>query len=259
MAKSAAPLPSLKLVMDFFNATPALQKLYAERVSATMANFMSGVQTEYPHQLNTPGDIADFVIKHRSYRVNEQADSLSDAFLLMHLTETKGKRKNKEERPQSEKKMQKDQPKPIQSDSTGKAKSSTPTNRVGLLATLPKRPLTVGLSAIPTALSYFPSSRASAFSSAGGLHDVSCEMCREIGFYNVLPNGKRGLALQQKRWAEVLHQVMTDGKTVVGVEKLEACAAYRPKPKEVAEMDVDAISAEVLTAQPNGAWGESKV
>jgi hypothetical protein len=240
-------MPSLKLVMDFFHATPDLQKLYAKHVVAMMQAYLSGTITQYPAQLNTNGDIADFVIKNRTIQVNA-GESLAEAFLTMHISASP-KRKNKgEDRPKPDVKVPKVSPK-VSSKPEKQVKQAASTRTP--LRERAKRELSVPLHAIPTALKFFASSRQSVFSSNGGLHDVSCQLCSEIGFYNVLRTGRRGLSLRQKRWTEVLHEVLLpDGKTVLDESKLEDCGVYPDG--GVSAVDIAIGDGEVATS-----WGDS--
>lgn len=234
---SGVMVQDLKSVMSFFNSTPFLQKLYAEHVTSRLALFIGGTTTEYPHDLNTPRDIADFVLKNRNVKIGEADESLADAFLMMHIAAASPKRKKgRELQPEEEKNKKTKVVKPTTGSGPHESKNV-------ILKELPKiETLSMPLSAVPLFLDFFPHPKAEIFSSNGGLHDVTCALCREIGFYNVVDGKKRGLLLHQKRWATALHQeIGSDGKSIMDIGKLKACTSYLRKPTAAEAMDTTGV------------------
>jgi hypothetical protein len=54
-------LQSMKSVLDFFHQTPELRRSYAVECANRFLAYSSGMIADYPKEINTPSDIADFL------------------------------------------------------------------------------------------------------------------------------------------------------------------------------------------------------
>jgi len=235
--KSKAPgtaIPDLKTMMNFFHATPKLQILYAQHMKSTLDMFIGGTITSYPHDLNTPRDIIDFVSKHRDFKIGAAESSLAIAFFDMHIQAAQtGKRRNEEDHQagvKTVKAAEVPKPSPRKIKDTPVPKQGSSGFQYPELRTMPKRKCELAMASIPTSLEYFPAPKASVFSSSGGLHDSSCDLCYTVGFYNI-HGKKRSLSLIQKRWVQTLHaEISDDGKTIGDVNALrEVSSRFKPR------------------------------
>jgi hypothetical protein len=225
-AKSPTPdsLQSMKSVLDFFHQTPELRRSYAVECANRFLAYSSGVIAEYPKEINSPGDIADFCLKSKAMPIGNAGMSVAEAFFTMHIgkvvkTAKKAKDKKKADQPPSETMDQISATIEAVVADTGAAST-----KVALRET-PIRRLHATLKDLPHAGAFFSKPRAAAFSSNGGLHDISCDICREIGFYNILEgsSGKRGLAFHQKQYVWALHeQVNDEGNSLKDVKIFDA-------------------------------------
>lgn len=213
--------PSQKHVLDFFYQNEVVKRMYAEHVIAMMTEWMKGTIKTYPAHLNTASDICDFVFKHRQVKVNS-ADTLADCFLSLAIMptplEAKRKRENNDAGSGDVKLSKKQAAKAV-----AKKIEATPTpagaQQPGQfnIKIRPKRRIEFSVTSVPTFLSFFPSAKVATFSSKGGLHDITCGICKEIGFFTSKdPEGKvRSLDLGQKAWIAVLHDIVDSTGHVV--------------------------------------------
>jgi len=224
--KSPTPdsLQSMKSVLDFFHQTPELRRTYAVECANRFLAYSSGVIAEYPKEINSPADIADFCLKSKAMPIGSAGMSVAEAFFTMHIgkvvkTAKKVKDKKKADQPTSDNMDQVSATIEAVVAEAGAAQTKV------TLRDSPIRRLHATLKDLPHSLAFFPKPRVAAFSSNGGLHDISCDICREIGFYNILegPSGKRGLAFHQKQYVWALHeQVNDEGNSLKDIKVFDA-------------------------------------
>jgi hypothetical protein len=208
----------------------SLQRLYAEHCSRVLGDFAVNGMTVFPAYLGTASDIGRFCYVHRRDMVDGVL--LSDLFMaeIFGYDSTKLLRG---EGPQTEvTNRMRDRAFETQSESC----SAVP-------VILPRRPLSVPLMQIPTAGVVFNRPRQDRYFDTVGLHDASCGICAEIGFYNVLPSGERGITPQQRRWVYTLHRLLIGGTTLLGTSELRACLIPKQGdqvvPDQVGVIDAD--------------------
>jgi len=249
-------IPSQKSVLDFFYSNDVIMKMYAEHVISTMTAYSKGVIKTFPAHLNTASDICDFVFKNRRVRVDDY-DTLAEKFLSLAIAPTPTEAKRK--RGDDEKSRVVKQKKKQDANSAGAAKQvvkappAEDTPGKFNIKIRPRKKLSFALQAIPNFLTFFPSAKASTFSSKGGLHDVTCGICKEIGFYTSKDSeGKlRGLDLGQKAWVAVLHDIVQHDGHVAKEESYRILELTRVKveaPKEVAD-DTTAKQSEAMESE----------
>jgi len=213
-------IPSQKSVLDYFHATPSVQKMYAERVLSEMREFIAGRTKLYPSHLNTSSHIADFIFNNRSCKINS-TDTLAEDFLGLCIRPTplQSKRKrDKEEMAEVASKVKalpakKVEPKAVATGVKSKPVKVAPAEPVigkFNIGGRPRKQLGFPLVSIPNFLTFFPNPRVAVFSSKGGLHDSSCKICYEVGFYTAVDSTgvRRKLDLGQKAWVSTLHDLV---------------------------------------------------
>jgi len=235
--------PSQKHVLDFFYQNEVVKRMYAEHVIAMMTEWMKGTIKTYPAHLNTANDICDFVFKNRQVKVNS-IDTLADSFLSLAIAPTplEAKRKREDDIVSGDAKLSKKK----QSSSKAVAKKIVATPATAEdpqpgqfnIKIRPKRKIAFSVTSVPTFLSFFPSAKVATFSSKGGLHDITCGICKEIGFYTSKdPEGKvRSLDLGQKAWIATMHDIVdSSGHVIDGLSHklLELTREKRTVPTEV--------------------------
>jgi len=276
-------LPSRKQAMDFFYSTPRLQLLYAERVKAGFEEFTSGRSKTYPVHLNTHADIAEFIFNQRSVKI-DSVSSVAEKFLDLCIhgpTQKNEKRKRKDDESRALEKVlvtkAKQVAKPVPKQKAT-AQVQVPSRaetlseeavavRVGKynIHGRPRKPLVrYDVLSAPNFLSFFPNPRVAVFSSIGGLHDVTCAICAEVGHYNAPKRDGvvRKLDLGQKAWVAVLHDITDDGGYVPGGD-VSALLAVRRR-KEDLEMNLAegasvSTELEATTVGSVSDWGSSSV
>jgi hypothetical protein len=248
MTVPVSVIPSMTDVVGFFYSVPEIQVSYAQQSAAKLLAFAKNPKLPYPKEINTPSDIADFCLKNRHVKIDSIGDSLAGAFMSLVINDAK--RKKKSEKPVTESPDKKKQV--VKKDE----QKATPI-AAKTLRDMDKKAMEIPLLSIPGAVKFFSQPRASVFSSVGGLHDTSCGVCLEVGFYNIKAGERRGLTLAQKRWAEALHQTINpDGRSIFDMGALEGCEKFLPN-ANTAE-DVTMTQSELADAILNGKsdWAE---
>jgi len=278
-------LPSRKQAIDFFFSEPRLQILYAERARIGFQDFENGKIRTYPVHLNTHADIAEFIFNQRSVKV-DTVNSVAEKFLSMciHGSNSQSDKRKREEVEilKDFEKMKRIKPKRVAKVATevsSKPKSKVPPVKV-VKEKISVAPVAVGkynirgrdcklqlsydvLSA-PNFLSFFPHPRVSIFSSNGGLHDASCQICVQIGHYNSVKSDgvARKLDLGQRAWVATLHDI-TDSEGFIPAGMASALLEVKRTKSEttmevVADMGVPIVSECTLDRDESSGWGDSK-
>jgi len=214
-------VPSQKSVMDYFHQNSVVQKMYAERVISVMKEYVDGRTKLYPVHLNTCSDIVDFIFNNRRCKVND-TDTLAEDFLGLSLQPTPLQSKRKREKEDIAnvatkvkalpvKKTVKTPAEPVvRKAKPEKVAKAEPVVGKFNISGRPRKSLAFAIVSIPNFLTFFPNSRVAVFSSKGGLHDSSCGICYEVGFYTAVDSAgvRRKLDLGQKAWVSTLHDLV---------------------------------------------------
>lgn len=274
-------LPSRKQAMDFFYSNPRLQLLYAERVKTGFEDLLSGKSKTYPVHLNTHADIAEFIFNQRSVKI-DSVHSVAEKFLDLCIhgpSQKTEKRKRQEDESRALEKVQVTKAKQVAKPAPKQkatAKEPVPPRatqlseeavavRVGKY-NIHGRPrkmcIRYDVLGAPNFLSFFPTSRTAVFSSIGGLHDVTCAICAEIGHYNApqVNGAVRKLDLGQKAWVAVLHDITDAEGYIPGGDVSALLAVRRHKEDTVMDSEVSAVrSTELKDTVDVGVsdWGTS--
>jgi len=265
-------VPSQKSVMDYFHQNSVVQKMYAERVISVTKEFIEGRTKLYPVHLNTCVDIVDFIFNNRRCKVND-TDTLAEDFLGLSLQPTplQAKRKREKEevanvavkvkalpvkktvKPSAVAVVKKTKPEKV-------AKAEPVVGKFNISAR-PRKPLAFPLVSIPNFLLFFPNPPVAVFSSKGGLHDGSCKICYEIGFYTAVDSAgvRRKLDLGQKAWVSTLHDLVDQEGLIPAGEGGRLLAVQRVV-EQPCEMAVASKAEGVLPAEPADGqvpWGDS--
>lgn len=278
-------LPSRKQAIDFFFSEPRLQILYAERARIGFQDFENGKSRTYPVHLNTHADIAEFIFNQRSVKV-DTVNSVAEKFLSMciHGSNSQSDKRKREEAEilRDFEKMKRIKPKQVAK--VAPKASAKPKDKVspavGVKEKVSDIPVVVGkynirgrdrkmqlsydvLSA-PNFLSFFPHPRVSIFSSNGGLHDASCQICVQIGHYNSAKSDgvARKLDLGQRAWVATLHDI-TDAEGYIPAGMVSALLEVKRTKSEttmevVADMGTPIVSERTLARDDPSGWGDSK-
>jgi len=216
--------PSVKIVLDYFHSRPEIQVMYAERCMTVFRDFCEKKIRLYPAHLNTNSDIVDFIYSIRDRKVTN-GDSLAEDFLAMSICPTPAEAVLKRKR---EKKETADVLKSVKVPPVKREALPERVVPVKEVSRAPKRPAVVAgsgkwslvnrerkqlafdLTTLPNWMAFFPNPRVAIYSSKGGLHDVSCGICAEVGYYNAVDAAgvHRRMNLGQRAWIATLHDLM---------------------------------------------------
>lgn len=264
-------VPSQKLVLDYFYSKPEVQKMYAERVSSMMNDFVVGRVKTYPANLNSSMDIVDFIFNNRCCKVN-QADTLAEDFLGMSISPTPLQAKRKREREEVAKAPTKVKVlpakkavKPVQTQEKKskpvRAKAESSVGKFNITGR-DRKMLSFPLMSIPNFLTFFPNPRVNMFSSKGGLHDITCKICYEIGFYTAVDSAgvRRKLDLGQKAWIATLHDLVDqEGLIPKGAgEALLAVQRHVEKPVDMVAVDASVTELPQVSSEDRIVWADTQ-
>jgi len=275
-------LPSRKQAMDFFFATPRLQILYAERAKAGFEEYIKGKTKTYPVHLNTHADIAEFIYNQRSVKI-DSVSSVAEKFLdlCIHGSAPKQEKRKREEieikRGFEEMQLSKVKrvakpvpkvkatPKVPEVPQQVKVKEEPKPVVVGKynIQSREKKPfLRYDVLSAPNFLAFFPNPRVAIFSSKGGLHDVSCALCKEVGHYTSKDSAgvHRKLDQGQKAWIAVLHD-LTDREGFIPDGDVSALLAVKrmkdePRAEETGSGGVAAEDLSPTIKEGGPAWSD---
>jgi len=242
-------VPSQKSVLDYFHGNSVVQKMYAERVFSMMKEFIDGRIKLYPAHLNTNSDIVDFIFNNRGCKVND-TDTLAEDFLGLSIQPTPFQAKRKREKeeiaaavvkvralPVKKTVLPKPEAKSKKSVAVKTAKAEPVIGKFNIAGRSRKR-LGFPIVSVPNFLTFFSAPRVAVFSSKGGLHDSSCQICYEVGFYTALDSAgvRRKLDLGQKAWVSILHDLVDSEGLIPAGEGARLLAVRRvmDKPEDMA-------------------------
>jgi len=270
--KTASRVMNVRQAMEFFNSSVELQKMYAAHVATIFKNFADGRRSTYPHDLNTPQDIAAFAFNNRNVSLGE--DTLSDTFMKMVLypnSTFQAKRKKQEEHSLRDAALvkvskkaspaSKELAKNFKKTEAPKATAKGPTPATSNLNVRQKQPVGIAYVALnaPRFMSFFPSPREKVTMSEKGLHAVAqCQLCKEIGHFTHVDGKKKPLTLSQRFYVAMLHDLTDkDGNLAGDAEARLAICKLAPDPKATTE---SAPAEEAQAAPPpSKPWADEPV